>query len=302
MRLPEFVRKCVVFIAKPVKQSDGSESVSFLGTGFIISAPVTSVPDGMFLYVVTAQHVANEIGTDEFFLRINNTAGGATLFRGSVDRWYVHPDDMKVDVAVMRITLPLTDCDIAHVDVSMFLDDGKINERRIRPGDEVSIIGLFAPAIGRSKNWPIVRTGQIAMMPDEPVMTKRGLMDAYLVEARSIGGLSGSPVFVRESVVYNFGAGAKYTSDVPGPATGEFVGVGHFWLLGLMHGHWDIQPGDITGAADPEERKSVNMGIAIVVPAKKIMETINQRELVDERAAVEKAELSEQNRGQHDGD
>lgn len=290
MRLPELVRKCVVFIGIAIDQPDGSENICFIGTGFLVSVPVTNLPDGMFLHLVTAQHVADRIGTNEFFLRVNNTAGTATLFRGSVDRWYVHPDDVNIDVAVMRIVKPLTDCDMAHVDISMFLDDAKIKERRICPGDEVSIIGLFSPAIGRSKNWPIVRTGQIAMMPDEPVMTKRGLMDAYLIEARSIGGLSGSPVFVRESVVCNLGSGVKFIGDVPG-ATGELVAVGKFWLLGLMHGHWDIQPGDITGAAGPEERKSVNMGIAIVVPAKRILETINQPELAAERAAAEEAEI-----------
>ena len=59
----------------------------------------------------------------------------------------------------------------------------------------------------------------IAMIPDEPVTTSLGDIKAYLVEARSIGGLSGSPAFVRET-------GAE--------------GTGSFYLLGLMHGHWGV--------------------------------------------------------------
>jgi len=56
-----------------------------------------------------------------------------------------------------------------------------------------------------------------------------------------------------------------------------------------MHGHWDLPPGSINdelGGGD-HGRASVNMGIAIVVPAKKILETINQPELA---AIIEREE------------
>ena len=46
-------------------------------------------------------------------------------------------------------------------------------------------------------NLPIVRLGAIAAMPGEYIKTDWGCLRAYLIEARSIGGLSGSPVFIR---------------------------------------------------------------------------------------------------------
>jgi hypothetical protein len=51
---------------------------------------------------------------------------------------------------------------------------------------------------GSTRNIPIVRTGVIAAMPaiDEPFVRKGEEYHAYLAEMRSIGGLSGSPVFV----------------------------------------------------------------------------------------------------------
>ena len=108
--------------------------------------------------------------------------------------------------------------------------------------------------------------GNIAMMPNEPVPTKIGLIDAYLIEARSIGGLSGSPAFVRETI----------------------VGIGNFHLMGLMHGHWDLPVDMVNDEAstpdEPDVSQAVNMGIAIVVPAKKIMEVLNRNELVEMRA------------------
>jgi hypothetical protein len=53
-----------------------------------------------------------------------------------------------------------------------------------------------------------------------------------------------------------------------------------FYLLGLMYGHWDrVVPVGVTG--DDIQFESVNMGIAIVVPAKKILEVINQPTLAE---------------------
>jgi len=90
-------------------------------------------------------------------------------------------------------------------------------------------------------------------------------MEAYLVEARSLGGLSGSPVFVNLGFVRNVSGEVKFASG----------GSGIFYLLGLMHGHWDrLVP--VTLASDEIQVESVNMGITIVAPAKKILEVINQ--------------------------
>ena len=96
-------------------------------------------------------------------------------------------------------------------------------------------------------------------------------MDVYLVESRSIGGLSGSPVFIDVRIAkttrppnYGWMAGA-YDSSSPG----------RFKLLGLVHGHfggWDILP-DAT-ADDGKEKVHINMGIAMVVPAEKIQDAL----------------------------
>lgn len=55
-----------------------------------------------------------------------------------------------------------------------------------------------------------------------------------------------------------------------------------------MHGHWDLEPGESVDVADDLNGKAgVNMGVAIVVPAIKIMETLNHKELVELRAKQE---------------
>jgi hypothetical protein len=126
--------------------------------------------------------------------------------------------------------------------------------------------GLFAHLSGSERNLPIIRFGNIAMIPDEPVPTRIGMIEAYLIEARSIGGLSGSPAFVYKR------------------AQGRVK----LYLMGLMHGHWDIPPENKNDLAITDSFGSVNMGIAIVVPAKKILEVINHPELVAIRQEKDK--------------
>lgn len=62
------------------------------------------------------------------------------------------------------------------------------------------------------------------MLPDEKVETKFfGDIDAYLIESRSLGGVSGSPVFFCKPQQTNKGL-------TPGIKV---------YLGGLIHGHWD---------------------------------------------------------------
>ncbi len=107
-------------------------------------------------------------------------------------------------------------------------------------------------------------------MPEEPVQTKAlGAIDAYLVEARSIGGLSGSPVFVHLSGVRR---GSLTLGQEP------------IYWLGLMHGHFDLErlETDVVESDILMDIK-VNMGIAIVVPVSKILEVLNQDEFAEAR-------------------
>jgi hypothetical protein len=72
-----------------------------------------------------------------------------------------------------------------------------MQEHEVAVGDEVFITGLFSQRHGTRRNIPIVRVGNLACMTEEKVSTNYfGDMDAILIEARSIGGLSGSPVFL----------------------------------------------------------------------------------------------------------
>jgi hypothetical protein len=133
-------------------------------------------------------------------------------------------------------------------------------------------IGLFTSFSGQNRHFPIARIGNLAMLPTERIPVQDfDPMEVYLAEGRSIGGLSGSPVFVRQTI--------NTTIADPNGKQVPFAGTGPIHFLGLIHGHWNL-PVSLEKSSKAE---AVNMGISIVVPAYKIAEVLNHPELVEQR-------------------
>jgi hypothetical protein len=281
MLVPDEVRKCVVFILHRDKQDD---QFHLDGTGFFVSI---KQEDLNFAYVITAKHVIVPIkqrSVDNIvYLRINTRDGGSQLVATRVNDWIDHPTDSSVDAMLLPYAPPLDVFDYLVITEQMVATESVIRDNSIGAGDEVFFTGLFVNAYGQKKNMPIVRIGNIALIPDEKIPIKYfGNADVYLIESRSIGGLSGSPVFVHLGGV----------RTVPGKGT--MLGGSLFFFLGLIHGHWEIDIEktkiDIGLSTNEdefmEEKEAVNKGIAIVVPAVKIMETIFQPKLQQGRDKI----------------
>ncbi len=293
MRVPDEIRDCVVFVGR-VLRAGSREERRLTGTAFVASVPVTCGLKLSFLYLVTARHVAHALSLGDWFIRLNTNAGPCEEARLGVEcRWWFHPDP-AVDAAVTTIAFP-ADARIVHISTEMFATDEIIEKRRIGPGDEVFITGLFTKATGKSVNMPVVRMAHIATMPKERlpnimILGKRYESEVYLVEARSLGGISGSPAFVVETVR----APVTLTSPGPEPVPIHMHAGGAFFLLGLMHGHWLIkekESNEVEVVSFPPDEGSIATGIAVVVPAKNILEILNCEELATMRQEKER-ELS----------
>jgi hypothetical protein len=217
---------------------------------------------------------------------MNTQPRGASFLSIPVSSWMFN-DDPRIDVAVTPMAVDWLR--IAHktIPLSMFLSSEVIAKECVGPGDDVCFPGLFSMHPGEVANIPIVRVGNIAAMPAEPIKTKGEggwLQPPYLVEARSIGGLSGSPVF------WHRGAGRVKSGGFhlnQGPL---------LYLLGLVHGHyaetelpWDSSNDVLLDAA---ETRSLNTGIAIVVPASDILSTLNQLPLIQHREILRQTVLA----------
>lgn len=277
MQVPDEVKKCVVFVG--CRTADGYIP---LGTAFYVGVPIDEIPDRHWVHLVTAKHLIDDIKEGsldgQVYLRINFRNQPAQWVSTSPSQWLFHPNDQSIDVAVLPAP-PTQNIDYLAIPIAMAATKGDIPRPYIGVGDEVFITGLFVGHSGQRNNEPIIRVGNIAAIPAEQVHVRFragwSKINAYLIEARSIGGLSGSPVFVHLSPV-------KYTE-------GEIKflrGGPWFYWLGLIHGHWDLpSPHDLIEGT--LQREAVNMGIAIVIPVSKILEVINQAEIV----AMRKREL-----------
>jgi hypothetical protein len=285
MRVPDEVRQCVVFIGPQPRPMGDRLFLSFIGTAFFISVPSETIKGRYYTYLVTAKHVARKLEGKPFFLRVNKRDGGSDAIQVGDLQWWYHPNDELVDVAVIPRSPLWNEYEYKTVPVDLFLSSQIIEERKIGCGDEVFIVGLFTKLSGRTRNIPIVRMGAIAMMPTELVPLESGDINAYLIEARSIGGLSGSPVFVQGTVRLK-----QFEPEV-------FEGHGSHYFLGIMRGHWYIPPQTKNDEISIEENINgrVNMGIAIVTPADKILEVINQPKLKEMRNSIDDEEKTGSN-------
>ncbi|HEV2990893.1 MAG TPA: hypothetical protein VG759_20815 [Candidatus Angelobacter sp.] len=276
VRIPSVVLKSVGFIGEFTDEDSAGLGGDLCATGFFVSIPFKSPElwSNRICYFVTASHVAKELSDKLIYFLVNKRGGGVIGLEPVGDTWGVHPTDRTTDVAIIHVENQ-ANSDITTINVNDLITTEHLQKEVVGVGDEVFVTGLFTEAPGTSRNMPIVRHGNIAMIPDGQIQTDLGYADVYLVEARSIGGLSGSPVFVRPSIEVNVDEGRLHAS-------------GPIKLLGLMQGHWDIKESEMNEPSIVHNRKrGVNLGIGVVVPAIKIIETINGPRMVEMRGEYE---------------
>ncbi|HYT37790.1 MAG TPA: hypothetical protein VEL49_11495 [Ktedonobacteraceae bacterium] len=276
MRVREDFKQCVAFFG--TRKEDGAFRAN--ATGFFVSKE----PD--YVYLVTAKHVAENFPENTYVMRFNPQPYVRALEgyehkdmeMKKINRWYIHPDDATVDIAVAPLA-SLSPRLIAHrtVPESMFFlhnNDaitytheeaqtalhnalmGQFNsiqpekQPNISIGDETYTVGLYSLVPGRNDNVPVIRVGNIAMMPGEPIKCADNIeRELYLIEMRSIAGLSGSPVFALSQVTNTY------------------------FLIGMIHGHHTIK----------ESETTLHTGMALVTPIRRLLEILNQPELVELR-------------------
>lgn len=262
MQIPKEITDCVCFIYCPM--ADGSNKL--LGTGFFVYEMVTQ--NSALVYCITAKHILErtkqrKISIDNTVsLRVNLKEGGSTYISTKIDDWIYNTDDYLDDVALIKFN-PTIDLDIQVFPLSASLSEEVKLKEGIGVGEEIFIAGLFSKYHDTVRITPIVRAGILSAMPKEKVRIEEGLIDAYLIETRSMGGLSGSPVFV------NLGPTRYLGGKLQTAATGYKL-----FLLGIIRGHWQWGEDEQDLIID-EEMKRLNMGIAIVTPVEKIFKLID---------------------------
>lgn len=261
-----------------------------IGTAFIVAYPSPNAENRFFPLLVTAKHVV--AGHDEVLGRFSTKEGTSTAtvqydlaaLRSSKDYWEHH--DKGVDLAVFR-TLHFEATSYEPLPLDFVATKETFVSQQITQTDRVIFPSLLVNFMGLARNYPVIRDGSIALVPDEAVPMRYDLagsvvetkQEVLLVDATSIPGASGSPVFLW-----------------PGPRVkgGTFtLGGNRPTLLGVMHGFYPALPRNLTKIETAEVREmfAENSGIAIVFPAWRLREILDLKDL---RARIAELAVTDQ--------
>lgn len=269
-RISDEYLSCVAYLYR--SKEEAIESINIGGSAFLISMPVEGFPPPAHLvYVVTNKHV---IDNKARFLRVNRNGGGVDVLE--LKNWHRSKDD-DLAVCLLPKLNPFL-YSIGSISVSRFLTREIADEWNIGPGDEVILIGRFVNVEGKQRNIPSVRFGHIAQMPIEPLEYEGQFQESFLCEIKSIGGFSGSPVFVAPMIL---------PRDTDGKEPEETS-----YLLGIDWCH--IQNFENAVDADGYEIKNIrvpiNTGMMGVVPAWNLQKLLD----VDEVANMRKKTIEDE--------
>jgi hypothetical protein len=260
-RIPDEYFHCVIYLYHSVEDAKNRSVHSSGGSGFLVAVP-SAYPGCMHLYAVSCRHVV-EVSP---VVRVNTADGNVDIIEYKNTDW-IFTDDQ--DIAVLPIALSKQQHQVNALLVSSFLTKEIIQRERIGPGDDVFMVGRFVHHEGYKRNMPSARFGNLAMMPGEPVRHKRNNPPeqlSFLADIRTVGGYSGSPVFVLPRVIEVF------------PGNNVFIGLSHGhgappkmpWLLGVEWGH----------LLDHDDK---NTGMSGVVPAWCLAELLNSPRVEESR-------------------
>jgi hypothetical protein len=265
-------------------------------TAFLAGVP-SAVGNAHHPYVVTNAHALDKNGV---VIRINKPSGGFDTISVAYDEWIRHPHGD--DVAVYPIELNRRDHAVEVIPISWFLPR---EGHPFRVGDDCLIIGRQINLEGKRSNTPAARFGAISMMNPEPINQDIRHFDqeSIAVEARSLGGFSGAPVFAYRTASLST---PTLREDVPQPGSdipllnagdlvhGEWPIVvsplieGPLCLLGMNWGHMGsrkaiVGEGSLAKLSKANRELALNSGMLLLVPAWRITELLMTRELVELR-------------------
>jgi hypothetical protein len=264
MRVPDEIRKYAVYIG--YEPNDG---YGVSGTGFLVDASCLDRARPGPPYVVTAGHVVDGIEnarlgqgdpslkTSKVCVRVNDCTGGTYEVQYEPHEWFRLPGLSTSDVAVARLPAAGSQYDQLVIPTNRFLLGANWSTVDVHLGQEVCIPSLSVNKPGPQRNLPVIRIGTVAAMDSEPIELKpAGRAVVHLIEVRSTGGVSGSPMLVCR------------VSD----AVGHYS-LDDWYLLGLLRSRATYE-----GASGPNSwrTETVNAGLSLAVPADQILTVLQQ--------------------------
>ena len=296
-RIPDAYLECVVYLYR--SEVDAEDGVHAGGSGFLVGMMSEGLSTEMvFLYVVTNKHVVRDCTV----IRMKTKIGQKTVMLTKKSDWVHHPDGDDLSACV--ISFDPNEFRFKYAERTSFLTKEIVDTFKIGPGDDVFMVGRFINHEGRQLNLPSVRFGNIAQMPIEPIKTESGFwQESFLIEIKSVGGYSGSPLFVQIPLFSNRSLDNwSPTSTFPFQQQREYDSLMSHgpWLLGIDWGHindWAPvcrEDGKPVNSNPKALQVKLNTGMAAVVPAWKLAQLLDDGPLADHRRHIVQLIIADQ--------
>lgn len=164
-------------------------------------SPTAGIPNEVRI----AHHIKSRLGEWRFHGESLQASDGSP-------RWISHPDGSNVDVAALELQNIQPDTQLYPFDLGLADVDVLL-----QPAMDVSVIG-FPLGLRPNAFFPIWKTGHIATDPDLPY----GGKPAFLIDATTRSGMSGSPVVIRTQGAYT---DSSHNYVVTGGTLTKFLGL-----------------------------------------------------------------------------
>jgi hypothetical protein len=316
MQVHALILQCTAFVGSP-----SSKGFSAIGTGFLVQVHEDNFD---FHYLISCRHLVwpsfshrdSVIPSEPIYLRFNSKHGGAPRVIETKRTDWTFPEDRHVDICAYPIDFQRHDPDdnleinylalrprsFANGDNQAQILPGLILERDLTLGEEIFIVGTFIGRVGERRNIPIVRVGNVAALPVEPIDYASPRDPAYLIETRSLGGISGSPVFNNPSLLRHaetaggFQGPFAITDTRTGKTTQHMIT--NYKLAGMVIGahsgqyaddfvsetDTDIETGEPAKRGGPHVDTDFNAGISVMLPVMLLEKFLLSAEMKQTRA------------------
>ena len=237
------------------------EGKGCMGACFFVGKPDESDPKSMYIVLITAAHVLEQMKGEEAIVYFRQKKGDVyvkipwriKIRQGNDDLWTKNKSGL--DVAAMYIRVP-KNIDFGLLSMKMLANDDILAEYEIHPGDEMFCLGFPFGLEGNKAGFPVLRSGKIASFPLVP--TRK--YNFFLLDFQVYKGNSGGPVyFIDRNRIY---AGVMH-----GAQTIQFI-------AGLVSQEANAE--EVIQSFYTETKQTHPLKIAMIIHASHILETINQ--------------------------
>ena len=261
--IPPFYFNCVVAIGK----REGKDDINWIGTGTLVGRfyKKSSLNAKHYhIFIVTNRHVMEN--NRSLVIRFNplNSRPAKDYDIPVIDEsgksiWKSHPNP-EIDLAAICL-----DADFLHeeaVSYEYFHSDlhllplSQMAKQGMSEGDFIYVLGFPMGIMAPNRQYVISRTGIIARLRD----TIEGINNDFMIDSMIFPGNSGGPVINKPEIISIEG-----TNSVPSP-----------YLIGIVASY--LTYSDTAVSKQTGQSRVVfeeNSGLAVVIPADYILETIN---------------------------